>query len=114
MKIRKFLLLLCVLCLAWILSACQANTTVSQETSPIIDFQPCQLSVPGYSYRVSARCGSIDVYEDRQLGSGRKINLNVAVIPAISRNPTPDPLFFLAGGPGRSSYTIFHRRLCRA
>jgi pimeloyl-ACP methyl ester carboxylesterase len=107
MKIRKFLLLLCVLCLAWILSACQANTTVSQETSPSIDFQPCQLSVPGYSYRVSARCGSIDVYEDRQLGSGRKINLNVAVIPAISRNPAPDPLFFLAGGPGEAATQSF-------
>jgi pimeloyl-ACP methyl ester carboxylesterase len=29
--------------------------------------------------------------------------LNIAIVPAVSRNPAPDPLFFLAGGPGQAA-----------
>ena len=36
-------------------------------------------------------------------GSGRTIALRVAVLKALSRNPAPDPLFFLAGGPGQAA-----------
>ena len=34
---------------------------------------------------------------------GRQIELNIAIIPAISRSPAPDPMFFLAGGPGEAA-----------
>jgi pimeloyl-ACP methyl ester carboxylesterase len=33
--------------------------------------------------------------------------LNVAVVPAISRSPEPDPLFVLVGGPGQSATETF-------
>ena len=39
--------------------------------------------------------------------TGRKISLSVAVIPAISKNPQPDPVFMLAGGPGQSAQESF-------
>lgn len=61
--------------------------------------------------RLDARCGKLEVFEDRQANNGRKISLNIAVIPAISRNPAPDPLFFIAGGPGEAateSYLIIY------
>ena len=48
-------------------------------------------------------CGTIDVYEDRESQSGRKIALNVMVIPSYDRLPKPDPIFFLAGGPGQAA-----------
>jgi pimeloyl-ACP methyl ester carboxylesterase len=47
----------------------------------------------------TARCGRFDVYEDRGARSGRRIGLNVAVIPAAGR-AEPDPIVFFAGGPG--------------
>lgn len=66
--------------------------------------------------RLDARCGHLEVYENRQTNSGRKISLNIAVIPAISRNPLPDPLFFIPGGPGEAAtesyiliYAAFNR-----
>jgi pimeloyl-ACP methyl ester carboxylesterase len=57
--------------------------------------------------RVPAECGEIEVFEDRTSKSGRTIELNLAIIPAISRNPAPDPLFLLAGGPGEAATESF-------
>lgn len=48
-------------------------------------------------------CGTISVFEDRDAQAGRKIDLNVMVIPAFDRLPQPDPVFFLAGGPGQAA-----------
>lgn len=49
-----------------------------------------------------ALCGTLRVYENRQTRSGRQISLNIVVLPAIG-SPAPDPLFFLAGGPGQGA-----------
>ncbi len=45
-------------------------------------------------------CGSFDVYENRRTGRGRKISLHLAVLPALTESPRPDPVFWIAGGPG--------------
>ena len=52
---------------------------------------------------LDARCGAIPVFEDRSRPSGRTIDLKVVVYPALNRDPQPDPLFVLAGGPGQSA-----------
>jgi pimeloyl-ACP methyl ester carboxylesterase len=65
--------------------------------------KPCQLSAPGSAIRLPAECGKLTVYEDRAAKSGRRIDLHIAVISALSRNPEPDPLFFITGGPGEAS-----------
>jgi pimeloyl-ACP methyl ester carboxylesterase len=52
------------------------------------------------------RCGTLTVWENRQAASGREIQLDVVVMPALSRNPAPDPLFVLAGGPGQAATEI--------
>ena len=49
---------------------------------------------------MDALCGTVEVFEDRQAQAGRKIALKVVVLPALSNDPQPDPLFILAGGPG--------------
>jgi hypothetical protein len=51
---------------------------------------------------VAARCGQLAVAENRADPNGRKININVAVLPARASNRAPDPLFYLEGGPGGS------------
>lgn len=43
-------------------------------------------------------CGRYEVFENRAAGTGRKIGLNIVVLPAKTPDPAPDPLVFLAGG----------------
>jgi pimeloyl-ACP methyl ester carboxylesterase len=50
-----------------------------------------------------ARCGTLDVFEDRDARAGRTIPLHVVVLPATGASPAPDPIFMLAGGPGQSA-----------
>ncbi|MGE5098903.1 MAG: alpha/beta hydrolase [Deltaproteobacteria bacterium] len=48
----------------------------------------------------AARCGTLDVYEDRAARAGRKIALNIVVVPAVNASHARDPVFWLDGGPG--------------
>jgi pimeloyl-ACP methyl ester carboxylesterase len=48
-------------------------------------------------------CGKLPVYENRRTRSGRMINLNVVVLPALEQEHKEEPLFDLAGGPGIAS-----------
>jgi pimeloyl-ACP methyl ester carboxylesterase len=45
-------------------------------------------------------CGKLTVFENRETGSGRTIDLNVVVVPALDSTSLEEPLFDLAGGPG--------------
>src|SRR5438128_259102 len=53
----------------------------------------------------SARCGRLTVPENRRRPNGRTITLSVAIIPAASVNSKPDPIVWLAGGPGDDAIT---------
>ncbi len=71
------------------LSAC-----ASPETS-VLELIPCDdLAVDGLL------CGRVVVPENRGLADGRKLELSVAVAPAIEPRSGRAPLFFLEGGPG--------------
>ena len=50
-----------------------------------------------------AYCGGLEVYENRDAGSGREIRLAIVVLPALSSDVHGDPLVFLAGGPGQAA-----------
>jgi pimeloyl-ACP methyl ester carboxylesterase len=50
-----------------------------------------------------AFCGSLTVFENRESRQGRTIDLKIVVLPALGNEPHPDPLFFLAGGPGQGA-----------
>jgi pimeloyl-ACP methyl ester carboxylesterase len=56
--------------------------------------QPCH--VPEMEEEVL--CGRHEVYENRAAGAGRKIALNIVVLPAKTKAVAPAPLVFLAGG----------------
>jgi len=49
-----------------------------------------------------AYCGTLSVFENRDTKRGREIALFITVLPAI-RPESPDPLVFLAGGPGQGA-----------
>ena len=63
-----------------------------------IKLQPCTVG----SY-IAAECGVLTVYENRSLQSGRTVDLRVAVVRARAGDRAPDPIFWLAGGPGASA-----------
>ena len=48
----------------------------------------------------NASCGYLVVPEDRSEPTGGTIRLIVAIVPARSARPKPDPVVYLAGGPG--------------
>lgn len=50
-----------------------------------------------------ARCGYLVVPENRGRPTGRIIRLAVAIVPPVSPTPAPDPVAYLAGGPGGSA-----------
>jgi pimeloyl-ACP methyl ester carboxylesterase len=70
-------------------------------------FEPCTLSAPGLPVTVAAQCASLDVPEDRSRPQGRRIRLAVAWVPTDARQPRPDPVVMLAGGPGQSALQSF-------
>jgi pimeloyl-ACP methyl ester carboxylesterase len=67
----------------------------------------CRLAHRDRLPTVAARCGTLEVPEDPSRPTGRRITLAIAVVPAISREPRPDPLFLLAGGPGQGARETF-------
>lgn len=46
------------------------------------------------------RCGTHDVFEDRAANAGRRLSIQVAVLPALRRLVDPDPLLHLRGMTG--------------
>jgi pimeloyl-ACP methyl ester carboxylesterase len=64
-----------------------------------LELAPCRLDGLG----VAARCGRLSVFEDRAAARGRRLELRVAVVPALASSPRPDPLFLLVGGPGQAA-----------
>lgn len=81
-------------CFLLLLSSCAYGAVASLE--------PCVLE------KVSgpARCGSHEVFENREKAAGRKIPIYVAVLPTLSEQHEPDPLFILQGGPGQSAIKL--------
>ena len=90
-----FVFRICViLILVSLLAGCNSITA----SSPKLELSSCRVA-GGYP----AKCGTLAVFEDRLIQKGRRIDLQVAVIPARSHQPEPDPIFLVVGGPGAST-----------
>ena len=50
--------------------------------------------------------GSYAVFEDREAKSGRMIRLDLVILHATGSHPEPDPVFYLAGGPGQANVDV--------
>ncbi|MFB7416681.1 alpha/beta fold hydrolase [Streptomyces sp. NPDC056121] len=61
---------------------------------------PCPKTPEPIEALKEARCGSLTVPENRAKPNGKTIKLGVAIVPAKSATPKPDPIVWLAGGPG--------------
>ncbi len=72
------------------------------SASPLV-LAECRLEHPEHLLSTAARCGELEVAEDRSQPKSRRIRLKVAVVPALDRRGQPDPLFILSGGPGQGA-----------
>jgi pimeloyl-ACP methyl ester carboxylesterase len=88
---------------AWVLTlALAAASCTRPEASAIDRLHECAIDEgPSGAY-----CGTLMVFENRATGQGRRVPLKIVVAPALRRDPAPDPLFVLAGGPGQPSATL--------
>ena len=48
-------------------------------------------------------CATLPVWENREAGNGRRIELNIVILPALNKDHAADPLFLLHGGPGAAA-----------
>ena len=67
----------------------------------------CRLEHPAGLGSLAARCGTLAVPENPAEPGGRMITLKVAVVPALDRHRTREPLFILAGGPGQAASDFY-------
>src|SRR6266436_4979939 len=68
---------------------------------PAVESKPRACSVQGIPAEV--RCATYPVWEDRERKAGRRIGLNIVILPALGPERLPDALFILAGGPGQAA-----------
>ncbi len=54
----------------------------------------------------AVQCGTLEVPENRERPQGRRLSIFVAVLPANTLTPKPDPVVLLAGGPGQAASTL--------
>jgi pimeloyl-ACP methyl ester carboxylesterase len=89
-----------------------AALAVTQPGTPVVGNFPAQR--PGAvlhrcevrQVTGAGRCGTYEVWENRDTRTGRRIALNIVVIPARSATPARDPVFWLDGGPGAAATRI--------
>ena len=91
-----------ILALATLLMASVASGQQSATARvPMVPrFEPAACPAIPVKALANASCGYLVVPEDRSEPHGGTIRLIVAIIPARSTRPKPDPVVYLAGGPG--------------
>lgn len=71
----------------------------ARSAKPALQLMPCE--IVGISGK--AKCGDLEVYENRAKRQGRTIKIKVVVALATGTSSLADPLFYIAGGPGSSA-----------
>jgi pimeloyl-ACP methyl ester carboxylesterase len=94
----RFASLKCAPALAGLLVMSAATGSELGELS----FEPCVLAAAGLPRPAEAQCTTILVPENPAEPEGRQIELALAWIP-VEGAAEPDPVFFIAGGPGQSA-----------
>ena len=85
--------------LATMLSAAPAWS----RTWGTLEFTECDLPQAGSGVTTRAECATLVVPEDPAKPDGRTITLKIAMVASRAGEPAPDPVLFIAGGPGQSA-----------
>jgi pimeloyl-ACP methyl ester carboxylesterase len=82
-----------------LLASCSPRTQASTSAQPAISFTDCRIK----DFQDMARCATVSVPEDAAVPTGKRIDIFVAVLPALTPRPEADPVFIFAGGPGQAA-----------
>lgn len=84
-----------------------ALSAAADGSEASIELDDCRISAgPGFP-SMKARCGELTRPLDPSDSNSPSIHLAVAVVPALTLEPQPDPLVPIAGGPGQSTIEFF-------
>ena len=79
----------------------------AQPTSERLALEDCRIRAARGFPGIKARCGTLQRHEDPANPDSPILSLFVAVVPALSLEPQPDPLVPIAGGPGQASSDFY-------
>jgi pimeloyl-ACP methyl ester carboxylesterase len=79
-----------------------AAFTLKPRTIGTVPLEPCRTA----DGNTEGLCGTVSVWENRELKRGRRLALKVMVLPALSGGAA-DAFFPLAGGPGQSAIEVY-------
>ena len=89
------------------LVAALAASAATAAPAAALELADCRLEHPAGLGTLAARCGTLSVAENPAEPAGRRIALKVAVVPALDRRRTREPLFIVAGGPGQAATDFY-------
>ena len=86
-----------------------ALPALSQEpvAEPLLELEDCRIRAGAGYPGIKARCGTLPRPLNPADPDSPLIDLFVAVVPALSLEPAPDPLVPIAGGPGQASSEFY-------
>ena len=94
--------LYCLCCVFCLLAGCMGLPTniaplpTQTQAIPRLALEPCTVGA------TKAECGYLHVPEDRNHPNGRVLDLKIVIVRAYGPDRQPDPLFYIAGGPGQA------------
>ena len=100
-KASVFALLLAIGC-----AACGSSSSGGSSgtgTSATFKTGPCPADQADALASLNASCGTLTVPENRSNPSEGKVQLPVAIIPSQKQPADPDPVVYMAGGPGANA-----------
>ncbi len=80
-------------------ASASSSARAARPARPWERLAPCHLE----GIQEELRCGTYQVWEDREARRGRRIALNVVVLPALGPRPADDAIVYFAGGPGSAA-----------
>ncbi len=79
------------------------GSIIGQRAASPADLKPCDVPTAERGKTEKGTCGKLEVFENRDTRRGRKIPINIVVLPATGKEKATDPVFYIAGGPGSSA-----------
>ncbi|MBV8605641.1 MAG: alpha/beta hydrolase [Pelomonas sp.] len=86
--------------LSFLLATLLLTSAAAAQAAP--ELKACRIA----GIETEVQCGSVKRPLDPAKPEGTQIEVQYVVVPAMARNKLPDPVLFIAGGPGQSAIDI--------
>ena len=84
-------------------ATCDASFAGGSDTPVTFETGPCPAGEANALASLNAVCGTLMVPEKRSDPTEGKVQLPVAIVPSKRQPPEPDPVVYMAGGPGANA-----------